>query len=101
MIDDGLKYLFSVLKMLIRNALKGEIWAIFILGTIVFIFLVLISLKFLRNIFNKGLSTGYPFEEAVSEDDSGNIIWKRPLNGKRILLVLFLLIILILIYFSN
>ncbi len=100
MFDDGLKYLFSLLKMLIRNAVKGEIWAIFILVSIIVICLALIFFNFLKNIFKNGISTGHSYEEVISEDDSGKAVWARPLNGERVLMILFLLVIFLVVYFS-
>jgi hypothetical protein len=69
MIDDGLKYLFAVAKTLFKSALKGEAWALVIIGIIVII-CILSYLKLAGKRLFESLSIKYhPYEEI---DDNQN-----------------------------
>lgn len=101
MIDDGLRYVFSVFKMLLRNAVQGKLWAILSLGLIVFIVAALFFADKIKNNFRGSVLSSHPYEEVISEDKNGTLNWGKPMNGKRILLILFIIIVLILIYEWN
>ena len=69
MIDDSLKLLFSFIKTVLKNAIKGEIWAI----ALVLVFLAILFLAYLQisgSRFLNRLNTKYhPYEEIYDDDD--------------------------------
>lgn len=63
MIDDGLKFIFTILKVLLRNVLKGEIWALVILGLIILVIIVFGFFSFLQEGFKFKRVKYHPYEE--------------------------------------